>query len=126
MHCLLIISSLQHNEPVTTFYIRFDVEFSSKPILVGMASPVVEISLVFACLQNGQISLSDHGLLSIESKDRTAQKIHACRASCEMYANQFLWGCPLRFHRFLLLFIFGQIFVLCVFSSYFSYDMTSI
>ena len=45
MHCLLNISSLQHNEPVTTFYIRLDVDFSSKPILVGMASPVAEISL---------------------------------------------------------------------------------
>ena len=71
MHCLLTISSLQHNEPVTTFYIRLDVDFSSKPILVGMASPVAEISFVLLVFKMVNFPfLHDHGLLSIGSKNR--------------------------------------------------------
>ena len=48
--------------------------------LVGMASPVLKILLLS---KNGQISLSDHGLLSMVIKKfnglESAQKIHASR-----------------------------------------------
>ena len=51
-----------------------------KPILVGMASPVLEILLL---LKFGQISFSDHGLQykGVKKFNQTelAEKIHASR-----------------------------------------------
>ena len=46
------------------------------PILVGVASPVLEILLLF---KNGQISLSDHGIVHWGQKIELAQKIHTSR-----------------------------------------------
>ena len=100
MHCLLTISSLQHNEPVTTFYIRLDVDFSSKPILVGMASPVAEISLVLLAFKMVKFPFLTMDYCPLGQRIESAEKIHACRVSCEMHANQFWWSCPLWFHRF--------------------------
>ena len=54
--------------------------------------------VAFGYLQNGQISLLDHGVQKIE----LAKKIHASRAGCKMHANQIWWVGPLRFQRFIL------------------------
>ena len=116
MHCLLTISSLQHNEPVTTFYIRLDVDSSSKPILVGMASLVAEISLVLLAFNMVKFLFLTMDYCSL------AQKIHACRISCEMHANQFWWACPLRFHRFCSFSSLAKLLFYVLFSFYFSYD----
>ena len=42
-----------------------------------------------ATLMFGQISLLDHGLIMGGQKMELAQKIHAIRGVCEMYASQF-------------------------------------
>ena len=70
-----------------------------------MASPVLEISPLFVCFQNGQFFHFDHGLYIVHGgqKINSAQKIHANRGSCEMHANQFWWAWLLRFWRFCLL-----------------------
>ena len=125
MHCLLTISSLQHNEPVTTFYIRLDVDFSSKPILVGMASPVAEISLILLAFLMVKFPFLTMDYCPLDQKIELAQKIHACRVSCEMHANQFWWAYLSGFTDFAPFHIWPN-FVLCVFSFCFSYDITSI
>ena len=114
MHCLLTISSLQHNEPVTTFYIRFDVDFSSKPILVGIVSLVAEISLVLLAFKKDKFPFLTMDYCPLGQKIELAQKIHA-KVSCEMHVNQFLWACPLRFHRFCFLSSLVKFCFICIF-----------
>ena len=57
-----------------------------------------------ATLKNGQISLSDHGLLSMVIKNfnrsELAQKIHSSMHRCNMHAHQFWWAWSLWFWRY--------------------------
>ena len=70
-------------------------------ILVGVASPVSDIVLLFTCLQKqpnfpfGPWTIV-HGGQKIES----AQKIHTSRGWREIHANQFLCVWPFQFRRF--------------------------
>ena len=67
------------------------------PILVGVASPVLNILLFFGCLQkrlNFSFGVKKFNQLEL------AQKIHASRGGCIIQVYQFWLTWPLRFQRF--------------------------
>ena len=71
-----------------------------KPILVGVASPVSEILLLF-CLPSKRPNLPFRPWSSKNLIDwNWLKKIHASRRWCNMHVHQYWWAWPLRFRRY--------------------------
>ena len=72
-----------------------------KLILVGVASLISELWLLFACIQKRpKFPFGPWAIVHGGQKIELAQKIHVSRGQLEMHGNQFWWVWPFQFQSY--------------------------